>query len=205
MIGMNLVTQFYLSLPPVPGTKNVPFNWSRHTSVTMTSNDVAYSVSAAGGTTGRGGTVTLPTLGILATIVRPRLFQSYIYLVASAPFILLVSIFAIYYSRNPRRRKPEPYELAFGITAALVAILPLRSVLIPSSLPSPTRLDIFFGIGTMFLVVSSIIWLIFSTATPDQDGSQPKNRGSVSSGTAEQPGHIERTSPHDLPGNDENH
>jgi len=198
----DLLTQFYLSFPQVPGTKNVPFNWSRHTLVTMTSNDVDYSVSAAGGTTGRGGTDTPPTLGILATIVRPRLFQSYIYLVASAPFILLVSIFAIYYSRNPRRRKPEPYELAFGITAALVAILPLRSVLIPSSLPSPTRLDILFGIGTMFLVVSSIIWLIFSTATPDQDGSQPKNRGSVSSATAEQPGHIEGTSPHDLPGDD---
>ena len=124
--------------------------------------------------------------------------------VASAPFVLLISIFAIYYSRNPRRRKPEPYELAFGITAALVAILPLRSVLIPSSLPSPTRLDIFFGIGTMFLVVSSIIWLIFSTTTPDQDESQPKNHGSVSSAAAQKPGHIEGASPHELPGNDEN-
>jgi hypothetical protein len=165
---------------------------------------VDYSVSAFGGEAGIGGIGLLPILGILATIVRPPLFESYIYLVASAPFVLLVSIFAVYYSRNPRRRKPEPYELAFGITAALVAILPLRSVLIPSSLPSPTRLDILFGIGTIFLVVSSIIWLIFSTATSDQDGSQPKNRGSVSSATAEQPGHIESTSPHDLPGNDEN-
>jgi hypothetical protein len=200
----DLNTQFYLSFPPVPGTKNVPFDWSRHTSVTMTSNDVDYSVSAFGGEAGIGGIGLLPILGILATIVRPPLFQSYIYLVASAPFVLLVSIFAVYYSRNPRRRKPEPYELAFGITAALVAILPLRSVLIPSSLPSPTRLDILFGIGTIFLVVSSIIWLIFSTATSDQDGSQPKNRGSVSSATAEQPGHIESTSPHDLPGNGEN-
>ena len=200
----DLNTQFYLSFPPVPGTKNVPFDWSRHASVTMTSNDVDYSVSAFGGEAGIGGIGLLPILGILATIVRPPLFESYIYLVASAPFVLLVSIFAVYYSRNPRRRKPEPYELAFGITAALVAILPLRSVLIPSSLPSPTRLDILFGIGTIFLVVSSIIWLIFSTATSDQDGSQPKNRGSVSSATAEQPGHIESTSPHDLPGNDEN-
>jgi hypothetical protein len=197
----DLNTQFYLSLPPVPGKKSVPFDWSRHTTVTMASTDVDYSVSAFGGQAGIGGSL-LPILGILATIVRPRLFQSYIYLVASAPFILLVSIFAVYYSRNPRRRKPEPYELAFGITAALVAILPLRSVLIPSSLPSPTRLDILFGIGTIFLVVSSIIWLIFSTATPDQDGSQPKNRGSVPSATEEQPGHIEGTAPHDLPGDD---
>jgi hypothetical protein len=168
----------------------------------MASNDVDYSVSAAVGAAGIGGIGFLSILEIVATIVRPGLFQSYIYLVASAPFVLLVSIFAVYYSRNPRRRKPEPYELAFGITAALVAILPLRSVLIPSSLPSPTRLDILFGIGTMFLVVSSIIWLIFSQATPDDDGSQPKNRGSVSSATAEQPGHIEGPSPHDLPGDD---
>ena len=198
----DLTVNFYLSFPPVPGAKNVPY-WSDYTSVAMTSNDVDYSVSVFAGT-GYSGGRSLHNIGILATIVRPRLFQSYIYLVASAPFVLLISIFAIYYSRKPRRRKPEPYELAFGITAALVAILPLRSVLIPSSLPSPTRLDILFGIGTIFLVVSSIIWLIFSTATPDDDGSQPKNRGSVSSATAEQPGHIEGTSPHDLPGNDEN-
>ena len=191
----------YLSFPPTSRTKNVLY-WSGYTSVLMTSNDVDYSLSVIAGTTSTEP--NLVPIAIDATIVRPRLFQSYIYLVAAAPFVLLISIFAIYYSRNPRRRKPEPYEIAFGITATLVAILPLRSVLIPSSLPSPTRLDILFGMGTMFLVVSSIIWLIFSTTTPDDDGSQPKNRGSVSSATAEQPGHIEATSQHDLPGNDEN-
>jgi hypothetical protein len=168
----------------------------------MTSNDADYSLSVISGTTSTEP--NLSPLVIDATIVHPWLFQSYIYLVAAAPFVLLISIFAIYYGRNPRRRKPEPYEMAFGITAALVAILPLRSVLIPSSLPSPTRLDILFGVGAMFLVVSSIVWLIFSSATPDDDGSQPKDRGSVSSATAEQPGRIEGTSPHDLPGNDEN-
>lgn len=192
---------FYLSFPPTPRTKNILY-WSGYTSVLMTSNDVDYSLSVIAGTAGTEP--NLEPFGIDATIVRPRLVQSYIYLVAAAPFVLLISIFAIYYGRNPRRRKPEPYELAFGITATLVAILPLRSVLIPSSLPSPTRLDILFGIGTLFLVVASIIWLIFSTATPDDDTNQPRNRGSVSSATTEQPGHIEGTSPHDLPGNDEN-
>jgi hypothetical protein len=187
----------YISFPPTPGTKNIRY-WSGYTSVLMSSEDVDYSLSVFADDASNFSTE--PNLGpilITAYIVRPRLFQSYIYLVAAAPFILLISIFAIYYSRNPRRRKPEPYELAFGITAALVAILPLRSVLIPSSLPSPTRLDLFFGVGAIFLVVSSIVWLIFSSATPDDNGSQPKNRGSVSSETAEQPGRIEGTAPHE--------
>ena len=87
------------------------------------------------------------------------------------PFILIMALFvakvlgaiamkegeAIKYS--PERSVPAVYEIVFGVAAALVAILPLRAVLIPSSLPSLTRLDIFFGTGAALLVASSVTWI----------------------------------------------
>jgi hypothetical protein len=49
--------------------------------------------------------------------------------------------------------------VAFGIAATLLAILSLRTVLVPTSLPALTRLDLIFGIGVTLLVVGSIIWM----------------------------------------------
>ncbi len=40
----------------------------------------------------------------------------------------------------------------------------IRYVLVPASLPNTTRLDIYFGIGIAFLVASSVIWVIGTSA-----------------------------------------
>jgi hypothetical protein len=110
---------------------------------------------------------------------RPRSFVVYTYWVAAMPFILIMALFiakilgALGVKRDatvkysPERTVPAVYEIVFGVAAALVAILPLRAVLIPSSLPSLTRLDIFFGTGAALLVALSVTW-IFVWGPPER-------------------------------------
>jgi len=93
------------------------------------------------------------------TIARSWSYYWYIYLVASLPFVLLAAVFSFKYF-GKKRPGPKPFEVAFGVAATLVAILPLRSVLIPASLPTPTRLDLYFGAGCAVLVASAIIWAL---------------------------------------------
>jgi hypothetical protein len=99
------------------------------------------------------------------TMRRPWLIRAYTYWVAAMPFLLLAALFGIYtYKRKKNglnRKAPEIYEIAFGVAATLVAILPLRLVLVPSSLPGLTRLDIVFSIEVTFLVASSIVWMLY--------------------------------------------
>jgi hypothetical protein len=128
-----------------------------YTALVITSRDEDYALAASMYTTGGTGNAGVDALEF--TIRRPLLFIIYTYIVAATPFVLLIAVFAIKYCRKPPKL-PEPYEVAFGIGATLVAILPLRSVLIPSSLPSPTRLDIYFGLGAVFLVAASVIWMV---------------------------------------------
>lgn len=98
-------------------------------------------------------------------------FVWYTYVIAAMPFILLIALFSAYAWRRksrktgkviqyaPARAAPAVHEIAFGVAAALVAILPLRAVLIPSSLPSLTRLDIVFSMCAAFLVALSVSWV----------------------------------------------
>jgi hypothetical protein len=97
------------------------------------------------------------------TIQRPASFVVYTYWVAIMPFVLMLGLFSAYAWRKknyvPEQKIPAVYEIAFGVAAALVAILPLRVVLVPSSLPSLTRLDIVFGTGATLLVALSLAWV----------------------------------------------
>jgi hypothetical protein len=137
---------------------------------------------------------------------RPTLFVVYTYWIAAMPFILILAVFlagvlsawakkakkgdaATEY--RPERTVPAVYEIVFGVAAALVAILPLRAVLIPSSLPSLTRLDIFFGTGSALLVALSVTWIFVwgppGRARPRREGGgDPAGRGD--SGAAVNPG-----------------
>jgi hypothetical protein len=122
------------------------------------------------------------------TISRPWRIVFYTYWVASLPFMLLLAIGIYQYTY--KKNVPKPYEVAFGVAATMVAILPLRAVLVPSSLPNLTRLDIVFSTEVALLVALSIAWVIAllptsaetetadkaAKATPAlaaQDGGQP--------------------------------
>ena len=108
------------------------------------------------------------------TLQRSGWFIAYTYLIASMPFLLMIGLFIAYGRRSkewvPERKVPAVYEIAFGVAATLVAILPLRAVLIPSTLPTLTRLDIFFGMGITLLVALSLAWVfIWKNPAPPPD------------------------------------
>ncbi len=91
----------------------------------------------------------------------------YTYFIALMPAALLIGIFWLIYRQKrsvpggklPARSLPGATEVAFGVAATMVAILPLRAVLVPDSLPAPTRLDVVFGLQIALLVALSLIWI----------------------------------------------
>jgi Domain of unknown function (DUF4436) len=110
---------------------------------------------------------------LIFTIRRPFLMQAYTYCIAALPFLLLISL--LLYARVSKKRA-EASDVALGVAATMVAILPLRQVLVPSSLPGVTRLDILFGLGISVLVALSIFIVIIipppakTTDQSDQPG-----------------------------------
>ena len=103
---------------------------------------------------------------LMFTMNRPFWTIFYTYWISALPFLLLLAILARQWIS--KRDIPKPYEVAFGIAATLLAILSLRMVLVPTTLPALTRLDIIFGIGVTALVAGSIIWM--GIWAPHQDG-----------------------------------
>jgi hypothetical protein len=91
------------------------------------------------------------------TVHRPPWIITYTYWVAAMPFLLLVALLC--FKRFGQRTALEPADAAFGLAAAMVAILPLRQVLVPSTIPGLTRLDLLFGLGICTLVAASILWV----------------------------------------------
>jgi hypothetical protein len=92
------------------------------------------------------------------TVHRPPWVVTYTYWVAAMPFLLLIAL--LWFKRFALRETLEPADAAFGLAAAMVAILPLHQVLVPSTIPGLTRLDLLFGLGICFLVAASILWVV---------------------------------------------
>jgi hypothetical protein len=101
----------------------------------------------------------LPSTHLLFfTVHRPPWIVTYTYWVAAMPFVLLIAL--LWFKRIAQRRSLEPSDAAFGLAAALVAILPLHQVLVPNTVPGLTRLDVLFGLGICFLVAASLLWVV---------------------------------------------
>jgi hypothetical protein len=118
---------------------------------------------------------------------RPWWTIVYTYWIASMPFVLLIVLLA---REKAKGAWPGPSTLAFGVAAVLVAILPLRTVLVPTSIPGLTRLDIYFGIGIVFLVAGSIVLTLMWTSPhgkkrSDRDPNDQDQSGAMSSARAE--------------------
>jgi hypothetical protein len=95
---------------------------------------------------------------VFFTVNRPTWIITYTYFVAAMPFLLLITL--LWFKRFAQRKALEPSDAAFGLAAAMVAILPLRQVLVPTTIPGLTRLDLLFGLGICFLVMASILWVV---------------------------------------------
>lgn len=117
------------------------------------------------------------------TLQRSGWFVAYTYIIAVMPFILMIGLFIAYALKKndyePERKVPAVYEIAFGVAATLVAILPLRAVLIPSSLPSLTTLDTVFSTGIALLVALSLAWVFIwkSRVPPPRETPETREPG----------------------------
>jgi len=110
---------------------------------------------------------------LMITARRPIGFILYTYLVAIMPFSLLV-ILGLFQWINKQNPPPKAYEVAFGVGATLVAILPLHAVLVPATLPSLTRLDIVFSTEIGVLIGLSILAVSRWASRHPPTGSQPQ-------------------------------
>ena len=116
------------------------------------------------------------------TVNRPTWIITYTYFVAAMPFLLLITLLA--FKRFAERKALEPSDAAFGLAAAMVAILPLRQVLVPNTIPGLTRLDLLFGLGICFLVMASILWVV--VWRPHPAGQDASDQGTGDQGTGDQ-------------------
>lgn len=119
------------------------------------------------------------------TVHRPPWVITYTYWVAAMPFLLLVAL--LWFKRFAQRRALEPSDAAFGLAAAMVAILPLHQVLVPSTIPGLTRLDLLFGLGICCLVAASILWVVvwlplLPYRRPKQDPASEDGHGTTGNG-----------------------
>jgi hypothetical protein len=74
----------------------------------------------------------LGTHQLFFTVHRPPWVVTYTYWVAAMPFSLLIAL--LWFKRFALRNTLEPADAAFGLAAAMVAILPLHQVLVPSTI-----------------------------------------------------------------------
>lgn len=121
----------------------------------------------------------------------------YTYFIAAMPAVMLIWIFSLIYRQKrssrdgklPARLLPGATDVAFGVAATMVAILPLRTVLVPDSLPAPTRLDVFFGLQIALLVALSILWIKKTAAwMPEPEAGPGDQTATVESADAVRPG-----------------
>jgi hypothetical protein len=117
---------------------------------------------------------------LIFIIRRPFLMLAYIYCISVTPFILLISL--LLFARISKKRA-EASDVALGVAATMVAILPLRLVLVPSTLPGLTRLDIIFGLGISLLVALSI-FIVIIWPPPPGDVVRGRATGSAPEETA---------------------
>jgi hypothetical protein len=90
-------------------------------------------------------------------VQRPTGLVFYTYFIAFLPMAMLIVLGAFC---AWRQQIPKPSDVAFGVVATLVAILPLRSVLVPPAITDLTRLDILFGLQAAALVGLSLILVV---------------------------------------------
>ena len=106
-------------------------------------------------------------------VQRPTSLVIYTYFVSIMPLVLLL---LLGWFCALRKEVPTPSEAAFGVAATLVAILPLRNVLIPPAITDLTRLDILFGLQAAILVALSLI-LVGIGAGAQGRGSRGRDAG----------------------------
>jgi hypothetical protein len=94
---------------------------------------------------------------------RPDRVVLYTYALAFLPPLLLVALLAWQLLRPDRARgAPAPHEMTFGLAAILLALLPLRQVLVPADIPGLTTVDAIFALEIGLLLSAALAWAHWS-------------------------------------------
>ena len=165
-------------------TVRVAGRWTP-SSLIMTSRDASFRLAANSFNRADDGPAWASRISFI--VHRRWVVVYYTYFIAAMPAVMLIWIFSLIYRQKrssrdgklPARMLPGATDVAFGVAATMVAILPLRTVLVPDSLPAPTRLDVFFGFQIALLVVLSILWIKKTAAWAPAPESGPGNQTSV--------------------------
>jgi len=162
-------------------------------SLIMTSRDASFRLDANSFNRAADGPAWASRVSFI--VHRRWVVVFYTYFIAAMPAVMLIWIFSLIYRQKrriqdgklPARLLPGATDVAFGVAATMVAILPLRTVLVPDSLPAPTRLDVFFGLQIALLVALSILWIektaAWAPAPESGSGSQASAADSAEAGS----------------------
>jgi hypothetical protein len=105
------------------------------------------------------------------TVRRPARVIWYSYELAAVPLALIV-VLGFQLHRSRRRSNPTPtHETTFEIAAILLALLPLRQVLVPSDVVGLTIIDTIFGLEIVLLIAGAVWWSVL-TSTDSQNAGQ---------------------------------
>jgi hypothetical protein len=85
-------------------------------------------------------------------LVRPLKTWGFVFVVSVIPFILSVLLLVVLRSQAPTTKRWLRPEAFLGIAAVLLAVLPIRLVLVPSDVSSLTFVDYLLGFEMAFLV-----------------------------------------------------
>ena len=93
--------------------------------------------------------------------------KCFVCLIAGLPLLLFVGLLALVWplANNPERRR-FPAELLVGVGAFLLAIIPVRTVLVPAEISQITMTDYLLGAEMAVMVAGSLIIVLAGQANP---------------------------------------
>jgi hypothetical protein len=105
------------------------------------------------------------------TVRRPGRLIWYSYELALIP-LALIAVLGYQLYRRWRRGNPAPtHEITFEVAAILLALLPLRQVLVPSDVVGLTIIDTILGLEIALLIVIAVWWSVLAPQDDRKDVS----------------------------------
>jgi hypothetical protein len=97
----------------------------------------------------------------------------FVCLIAGLPLLLFVGLLALVFplATNPQRRR-FPAELLVGVGAFLLAIIPVRTVLVPAEISQITLTDYLLGAEMAVMVAGSLIIVLAGPASPGTNAAE---------------------------------
>ena len=151
---------------PPPGTaisnsEGIRLSWTPSVAVTATpdSKNLAWRVSSP------------QSADYVIEASRIPFAKFFVCLIARLPLFLFAGLLALVWSLadDPERRR-FPAELLVGVGAFLLAIIPVRTVLVPADISQITLTDYLLGAEMAVMLAGSLIIVLAGTASPGKRG-----------------------------------